>query len=381
MRIVRFVVVCGLAIGGLALPAGRAAAQQAYVTCVQSQLAALGYSGIKVSGKVDGASAAAVEALRAKNAGNRGMALIPKLNEATAVSWCREIGTLNPGLRRHMPAASPPLVLSGGGSGSVQTAMLAQAFAEAERFFQSTFGIYPASRVDVTGAGSGTELAKLAVELQRQRGRSYGRMDSNVSRVCGSPSDYFGGQAYREQLLICWPYTKTFSAEWRRKTQGEVTAIMVHEYMHHIQSELANDKDINARNMGFRGKIGPAWLVEGAAEYVEYRWSTSRGGRPKLSLEQLQKSSREFRKPLGAMLDNRSVKGRSQYHISRFAVYLLASRFGERAIFDHWRYIGQGYTWEQAFERAFGMKMGAFQSAFEVYRLDATAAAAFAAGK
>lgn len=368
-----FIFLCGASL----LPSNARSAD-AYVTCVQKGLASFGYAGLPSNGKINSATVAAVEALRGKHPSNHGISVIPKLSEKTAVSWCREISALNPPLRRNMPSGSQPIVLSAGGNGSKQSEMLAQAFREAEQFFQKTYGIYPASRVDVAGSDSGEELAALAVELQRKRGRSYGRMTTYVSRICGTPSNRFGGQAYRDQLLICWPTTENHDNQWRRKTSPIVTSIMIHEFMHHVQRELGNEKFSGRRLSRDRRKLGPAWMVEGTAELAEYRWRVKRGGLPRMSIQKLQKDARESAKSLRAMHGDRTVKGGKQYRIARFAAYLLAERFGEKAIFDYWRYIGQGRTWERSFEMAFGMKLSTYQSQFEAFRVDANKAAAFA---
>ena len=58
---------------------------------------------------------------------------------------------------------------------------------------------------------------------------------------------------------------------------------MAHEYMHHIQYELANFKTINGGSF-HRSKMGPGWMVEGGAELGEYNWKVARGGFKRLSL-------------------------------------------------------------------------------------------------
>ena len=54
------------------------AASDVYVTCVQKQLAALGYSGISASGRPDGATRAAAAAFQKQHANRAGVALIPR---------------------------------------------------------------------------------------------------------------------------------------------------------------------------------------------------------------------------------------------------------------------------------------------------------------
>ena len=76
----------------------------------------------------------------------------------------------------------------------------------------------------------------------------------------------------------------------------------------------------------------------------------------------------------------RNVKGRKDYHTARFAVWLLAQRFGEEKVIDYWRLLGQGKNWEAAFKTAFGMSMGQYSKLFDSLRRDPAKAAAFIAG-
>ncbi|WP_421054693.1 hypothetical protein [Leisingera sp. D0M16] len=346
---------------------------------MQNQLAAMGVNGVSVTGRLSGATRQGAEALRQQNPQAQGLAMLPRLTEKSAVGWCREIGALQPGLRKYMPAAQAPIVTGQGGAGSVQTALLRQSFQDVESFFKNHYGIYPASRVDVAGADSGEDLAQLAVGLQRQRGRSFGRMSTYVAKICETPSSKYGGQAYLDQLLICWPLKSRYDAAWAKKVRRVVGAIMAHEYMHHIQRELAHEK-VLSKNYTPRRRFGPAWMVEGGAELGEYNWLVKRGYR-KLTLQELQKSALKNSKGLRGMQNYGTVKGGEQYRTARFAVYLLAHRFGEDAVLNYWRYLGQGKSWEAAFRAAFGMSLGTYSSEFETLRRDLAQAKAFMAGK
>jgi len=355
-------------------------AKQSYISCVQNQLAAMGAPGISVTGRLNGAIRKGTGALQEQNPGVQGLAMLPRLSERSAVGWCREIGALKPELRKFMPGAAAPIVIGQGGADSEQTRLLRKVFLDVEGFYQTHYGIFPASRVDVAGADSGQELAQLAVGLQRQRGRSYGRMTTYVAKICSSPSRSYGGQAYLEQLLICWPLKAHYDGAWANKARRIVGSIMAHEFMHHIQRELAHEKVLNS-NYSPRRRLGPAWMVEGGAELGEYNWRIRRGGYRKLSLQELQKPARENSKGLRGMQNYGTVKGGEQYLTARFAVYLLAGRFGEEAVLNYWRYLGQGKSWEPAFRAAFGMPLGEYSSEFEALRRDPALAQAFMAGK
>lgn len=359
---------------GLTAQAGM---EEPYVRCVQQQLSALGLSDVAVTGRINSATKAGVDTVRRQFGDATNLAALPRLSTDSAVSWCREIGALKPGLRQMMPSSRPPFVL---GQSDMQTVLLQSSFSEVEQFYRSFYGIYPASRVDVAGADSGEILADFALELQRRRGPSIGRMRDYVARICDTPSLRFGGQAYMNQLLICWPYETSYGADWRRDIAGRLSFLMVHEYMHHVQRELANNK-VGGPGYGYRTKMGPAWMVEGSASLAEYRWAQQRGGNSAKMLAKAQKYSEDSKKTLNAMLEHGSVKGYEQYQIAMYGVFLLEERFGKASVLNYWRAIGANASWESAFHSAFGLSMGEYMGQFKTMRLDPAKAMAFRAVK
>ena len=80
--------------------------------------------------------------------------------------------------------------------------MLLNTFNNVEGYFRKVYGIHTASRVDIAGAGRGDVLADLAIQLQRQRGVSYGKMAGRVGRgaVVRRPA---GGMADRPGSINC----------------------------------------------------------------------------------------------------------------------------------------------------------------------------------
>ena len=333
-------------------------------------------SGIPQTGKADRATRAAAEAVRAQYPNAHGLALLPKLDEFSAVSWCREIATVKPALRKYLPAAGKPLVAGPDGPGNTPRRMLQSSFNEVEGFFRKSYGIHTASRIDIAAAGSAEELGGYVEQLQRQRGEPFGRTSPPISQVCETSGRYVNGQALFDQLLICWPEVRKYDAAWGRKIRAAVTSVMAHEYMHHIQYELANFKN------GYYGrwKIGPNWMVEGGAELGAYNWGIKRGGARRLSLLELQKPARENSITLRDLAAARGAWGRQHYETARFAVWLLAKRFGEDRVITYWRLIGQGKSWAGAFKSAFGMSLGQYSKLFEKLRRDPAQAAAFIAG-
>lgn len=355
-----------------------AATPDATVACVQQQLTGLGYGGLKATGKVDAATRAAAKAFKSKSSAGAIRAL-PVFKLETAVGWCREIAAAHPKTRKHMPSAQSPIVLAHGGAKSVPHTMVARAFAETEGFFRRQYGFQSASRVDVAGSHDIRELAGFTAELQRKRRFSSGGIAKGLNKACNQGHSY-GGVAYRNQLLVCWPKPKSLDRKWQRKTSAIVTGIMVHEYMHHAQRELTNDKFFASRNYYARRKMGPAWMVEGTAEVVQFDWLVRRGGIKDPGVGGLITRASKSTKTLRSMHDYGSVKGGRQYTVAHLAAQLLAERHGERAMFTYWRQIGRGHNWEAAFQAAFKMRLSDYERLFETLRRDPAKATAFARG-
>ncbi|MFT7596997.1 MAG: hypothetical protein ACI8R4_004340 [Paracoccaceae bacterium] len=135
----------------------------------------MGISGVAVNGKINGATKSATDALAKKHASVAGSRPC-----RACQSVVRSVGVAKlPSLNRRYAATCPPaarlIYLVPGGPGSLQTEMQRKSFLDVEQFFHTFYGLYPASRADVADASSGYELAEYAIELQRKRGRFFGR--------------------------------------------------------------------------------------------------------------------------------------------------------------------------------------------------------------
>jgi hypothetical protein len=161
-------------------------------------------------------------------------------------------------------------------------------------------------------------------------------------------------------------HTLTFSTEhhvWRDSSALHRTKIAVHESFHILQSELD------------RGRTpGPVWLLEGSAEYVAWqaviakglvadgpirdRWirATQNGAVSEVPLKEMESPTmpQEVRCCL--------------YEVAPLAVEQLVAGPGLRSLRTYFEAIGDGASWQAAFEQAFGQTPETFYETFEVVR-------------
>jgi hypothetical protein len=356
------------------------AGKDEYISCVQKQLTALGHAPGPVNGRITQQTKNAFLQLQASHTNKPALAALPKLKKMTAVSYCREIGAAFPKARALMPSQTPFAVRSDGGAGGQQVKLLRTSFTLTERFFEQRYGIVPASRVDIAGSYDRAKLADYTVELMKLRGASLGGVKKVIEDICGELQNRYGGVAYQNQLLLCWPHSKSYGAAWFNKVKPWVAGIMAHEYMHHIQRELGNVKADGGYGSRNRRILGPLWMVEGTAEVVQQDFLTRQMRIKMPSLSKLQKKSMVIQKPLSNMKNSGSMSSYKEYQVAHFAVHLLSERYGKAKMFEYWRAIGQGNNWEKAFQKTYGMSLRQYEAMYETLRRDAGAAGRFAKG-
>ena len=158
-----------------------------------------------------------------------------------------------------------------------------------------------------------------------------------------------------------------------RDTLGRdlLTSLGAHELAHVYQYSL--EADSGGRGGGSHSDVpaqGPAWLIEGGAEFQAVRAMASGE-----SLIYGQKRNRDaglartVTTPLSEMetfeVFLATFRG---YRLAEMAAELLASRGGEKAMITYWTLLGQETPWEEAFETAFGMTVSEFYRTFEEHR-------------
>ncbi len=163
----------------------------------------------------------------------------------------------------------------------------------------------------------------------------------------------------------------------RWKSLGPETRsfVIAHEIFHVVQYVLA----AGPADAPAGGNIpGPAWLVEGAAEFVAANVMSASGGR---SIEQFRREYEARGRMLGGRLgdlENVSAHAASsaqgQYTLGFLAAGRLASRSGTSSLLGLWRSYGQGASWERAFRDTFGESVAAFSEEFDAHLTVDTAA-------
>ena len=155
--------------------------------------------------------------------------------------------------------------------------------------------------------------------------------------------------------------------------------VIAHEHYHAIQTLGIVGSD------GIR-HIGPEWLIEGSARYVE-AWTLDQAGEP------LEGQLTDYRKtadiarvkgftgslrsiaPFAGFFspDRTELEILAAYSLGRLAAELLADNYGGlEAVTQFYRAIDEDTTWQEAFEDTFGISVDDFYTEFEEYRAEIT---------
>lgn len=144
-----------------------------------------------------------------------------------------------------------------------------------------------------------------------------------------------------------------------------------HEFVHVIQAQLANGE------IGSSWETEPAWLIEGAAEYISARYRHEQNYQ---TYSNTRKDAIEFVRERQAQLaldrlesreDFREIEAVYTYALGMLAAEWLAAHAGDDALFSYMRQLSSvGTKWDLAFERSFGLSVEEFYEQFEQYSVD-----------
>jgi hypothetical protein len=154
----------------------------------------------------------------------------------------------------------------------------------------------------------------------------------------------------------------TGSEGWRRSAPFDRVHVVVHEYMHVVQEDLASD----------RGSSTPLWIDEGIAEYVGYQAVIEAGLISAEDVERFNAANVVFGPslpPLAEVESRRAYQAQPAniYGLSYLAVQQLVGDRPE-SISRYYEKIGAGASWRAAFQSAFRINPTDFYEAFETYR-------------
>jgi len=146
----------------------------------------------------------------------------------------------------------------------------------------------------------------------------------------------------------------------------------VHEVHHVVQDQLHRDYEATRAPSNSVRRIGPDWLLEGAAEFIGYQIASD-AGKTTMAASRADwiRVASGISGPLNGFeaVDGRSSVGNA-YHLFALAIDELLKLNGNtpRSISRYYQLLSTGVGWPAAFLQAFGMSHDAFYSHFETPR-------------
>lgn len=353
-----------------------------YVRCVQNQLAFLGYNPGPADGVLGSRTRGALDELNQTSENAKVLGELPELGNETAQAWCAAIGETYSEASRFAPRERRYPVDTDGVLGEFGQVFVEDIYIDVVSFYEDGWGIKQSSPHFVFGSENPAFLSSAVGRSMAGSGYPVPRNLKSVMREVCRAGNYVSGIAYYNSIALCW---KPLSSEdranpdaWARDVRMELGALLTHEYFHFIQHVLSKEKERGGKTVDGQMLMGPAWLLEGTAEYFELRYWRARY--PNFfgpSVINLQQIYREHSVTLEDLEAFGSVRNLERYRIALLAVELLAARAGEEALIDFWRKLGAGQTRDAAFFEAFGVKLSAFRADFSELGSNYTAAMKF----
>ncbi len=360
------------AVGLVAAFAGSPAFAQTPRDCVAAQMSAMGFSP-----SADTWTDLKRAAIRYREQAPPDIeSELPPFSARAALAWCRILGQKIPDLAQHWPVNADPLIFTDSDAAVAQAALLAGQ-KRVRKFMQTEYGIVLAGRYAVAAAETDRVLMRMVNKALRNQGKRGGRLNTDVSRFCNDRR--VGGFAGRHFIGLCWPPALEGEPRYDHLLRSGLLPVLAHEMMHQAQYELTNDIPSQRMPDGSDFLLGPAWMVEGAAEYLELQFVTGPIAFEGTALFNLQSSARRTQVKLRDLRQSGAVSGGRAYGTARFAAVLLAQKHGGRALFDYFTALGTTLDRDQAFQEVFGQPMAEFEQEFETLRRDFGLAEAYGA--
>lgn len=156
--------------------------------------------------------------------------------------------------------------------------------------------------------------------------------------------------------------SRTISLGGALSSHGGCLLAMPHEYTHAVQHYLSTrTPDGRWGRVGGLSQAGPTWLTEGVATHVGALYDDYYGTVP---FSEHLSAIREAAGSHPYLLQERPV----HYGVGALAVLQLIERAGQEALFDFYRSLGDGASWEDVFHDVFGTSVDDFYSEFEESR-------------
>ncbi len=343
---------------------------QGYVRCLEEQLAHLG----KDTGVIDDQIGAATLRAATEIAPND----LPPLTARTAFVWCQALGRSDPDLRAYWPAlADDPVRMPPNLVGTVLQTVTIRAVDQSRQFFHDRYDHDLVGGFAFIAGTTAAQVETAAMALRLERGGDASRMFSAEPMPCGS-SDVLRAIAFRDMALFCAAAPPAYDDAWVSKNQRHWSRVLVHEYAHGLQNELAG-VHAGPRLPSGEHTLGPKWLVEGSAEVFEEEFYATITRFSERSIGKHTRIMRSIDTPLNALRDK--VSSTPDYDVSQYAADLLGQRFGRAALLDYFAALRNATSWDDAFKVTFGMSIDEYEARFEDLRDSLVAAHAFGKGQ
>jgi len=349
-------------------------AKDIYVKCIQNQIADSGGDPGPIDGVLGGQTRRALSELTDIAPD---LQALPKLTHRTAVTWCRELGTVTPSMRTFMPSVQGAAVFVGEDQHLLESRMT-HSLRGAKLYYKRKYDIELASKDVIIASNSGKTITDFEKQAAKEvNGGILFRNKAVNERCARNKEGRFNATAWRHVIIFCFHKNTAFNLEWSSKSKAKIDRVMVHEYMHMIQRELMADKVPLRIKKGQRRRLGPSWMIEGTANYFEWKFFGDIYGRPAKNslLAKFANKPEKGKKrviTLRQLRDKQLISSEQDYATSHWAVVMLVNATSEQALFDYFRFYGEGLSWEKAFQKAFGISLNSFEKEFERRRKDVT---------
>lgn len=322
-------------------------------SCIQAGLNGIGYAAGVVDGAMGGKTgAAAVEFIGWQDSA------WPELSADTAPDWCMRLTAALADGSAKAPADDVALFRFGPDIDSSVAMDTRNGIADVVAYFSEVFG-GPLKQPGTIYVSSDAAWMTDAYLRQTGLGETYRRGKMENFQGC------HGGEAGYGFLFMC-ARSDVFNGDWfNAGSLAQRTFGLAHEYFHIMQFERAYDEAADCCES--RERLGPQWLVEGAAEYAAFRiladskrmnldreiaWHTQQAGKVSLRLDQMQTRDGYYADPLASSA-------------GLVAAHMLAQEAGLPALGLFYSELGTGKSWSAAFGAAFGETLEAFHERYE----------------
>ncbi|HEY7036370.1 MAG TPA: hypothetical protein VH482_33890 [Thermomicrobiales bacterium] len=168
------------------------------------------------------------------------------------------------------------------------------------------------------------------------------------------------------------------TGNFRDAAPADRVRLVVHEYVHVWQADAGGSPPES-------GRLGPAWLVEGSANFAAFRaladvglvrWADAHEYLVLLAngVRAQEAAEAPAVPPLRELTDEASLVGPGvgccSYAVATLAVERLTKESGPAALGRYFEAIGQGEDWRAAFATVFGQDPDAFSDTFETERAE-----------